>query len=451
MAHMSETPIPPLAIEAQTRTRYKRRRRWLTLLVLFALAAAAAVGFYKYSHYLGERDLEEAIAETDRLDPWWRREEMEKRRFMPPEDNNAALHINAAAALLGSWSPPKTTNVPPQRQLDPKHVEALRKTVQPLLPAAVLARKALPLKTGRYALAVPPDNHNQKVLTVGRFLGQLGTLQIQDGDFDEAWQTTLTIIATGRSFGDEPTLMAAIVRQSLWLLSVQGIERCLAQGRVSDRLLAEAQQALAEETAQPLMHYAFRGERAAIHIWMYDLELGKVDLASVMFSGGSNASPPIKAFMFITGSNYPSEHARMLRFFNEMAEAVKFPPAEMLTKVQDLEKRYQGFMPRLTDSMISPVYEGICEAAIGARATMECAIAGLGVERFRLQNGRWPDSLEEVVAAKFLEKMPPVGYDGLPMNYRKTTDGVVLSANAPNKSARPFRLWDENQRHQPPQ
>jgi hypothetical protein len=93
-------------------------------------------------------------------------------------------------------------------------------------------------------------------------------LQVQDGDFDEAWRTTLTILAAGRSFGDEPTLMAAIVRQSLWSESVRGFERCLAQGRVSDSLLAEAQMALAQEVAHPLMYYAFRGERATIHVLM---------------------------------------------------------------------------------------------------------------------------------------------------------------------------------------
>jgi hypothetical protein len=445
---MSETLLPPSAIEEQTRRRPKRRRRWLTLLVLFGFAAAAAVGLYKYSHYLAERDLEEAIADTDRLDPWWRLEEMEKRRFMPLDDQNAALYINAAAMLLRPWSPPRPINVPPQRQLDSKQVEALRKAVQPFLPAAALARKALPLKTGRYASAVIPDNHNIKVHTVGKFLGQLGMLQTLDGDFDEAWHTTLTILAAGRSFGDEPSLMAAIVRHSLWSMSVRSFERCLAQGCVSDRLLAEAQHALAHEAAQPLMYYAFRGERAGIQKWMDDLQSGKVDLASV-----TNASPATQTYFFITGCNYPSEHARLLRFFNEMVEGAKLPPAETLVRVQDLEKKYyQGILPRLSDSLMGrPVYAGIFEAVIGSLATMECAIAGLGVERFRLQHSRWPDSLEEVAAAKFLEKRPPAGYDGQAMSYRRTDDGVVLSASAPQRPGTPseFRLWDENKRRQP--
>jgi hypothetical protein len=54
------------------------------------------------------------------------------------------------------------------------------------------------------------------------------------------------------------------------------------------------------------------------------------------------------------------------------------------------------------------------------------------------------------VAAKFLENLPPRGYDGQPMGNRRTDDGVVLSSNVPNKPGTPgeFKLWDDNKRHQ---
>lgn len=94
-------------------------------------------------------------------------------------------------------------------------------------------------------------------------------------------------------------------------------------------------------------------------------------------------------------------------------------------------------------------------------------MAAIGVERFRLENQRWPDSLEDVVAAKLLDEVPSEGFNGQPLSYRKTSDGVVIFSVGPLGSytgdtldeGRPFdaevirsefRLWDENKRRQPP-
>jgi hypothetical protein len=87
---------------------------------------------------------------------------------------------------------------------------------------------------------------------------------------------------------------------------------------------------------------------------------------------------------------------------------------------------------------------------VRTRAQLECAAAAVAVERFRMRKGRWPDSLEEVVAAKLLDKMPLDVCDGKPLGYRKMPDGVVVSANAPAGEPCEFRLWDENKRRQPP-
>jgi hypothetical protein len=298
-------------------------------------------------------------------------------------------------------------------------------------------------------LHFPADDHAGKVLTLGRFLVDLGMLQVEDGAFDEAWQTALTILAAARSFGDEPNLMASIVRQTLWLQAARVFERCLTLGRVSDALLAAAQEALAHETSQPLMYNAFRGERAGVHILMTDLEAGKVDLSVI----SPNANKATEAYYFITGNSYRREHASMLRNLNDLVEAAKLPPAEMLRKLQELKKNHhQGILPRLSDAITGEVYEGVCGASVGPKSTLECAIAGIGVERFRLQYGRWPDSLEDVVTAKLLEKLPPAGYVGQPMIYRVTDDGVKLSINVPSPPGKTneFRLWDESKRRQPP-
>jgi hypothetical protein len=447
--------------------RPRKRRRWPKLLVAFAVAAAIAVAGYRYSLSLAERDLEEAIAETDRLDPDWRLEDIERRRTKPPDDQNAAIPISQAAALLKSWRPPGFLRPSPPRRLDPLKVELLRKAVQPFLPVAEIARKAVPLKSGWYAANVPTNDHAEKTFKVGQFLGHLAELQIEDGSFDDAWYTTVTILAVGRSFGDEPTLMASNMRRLLSLAVASSFERCLAQGRVGDALLAHGQEALAEEANQPILYNAFRGERAEWHKTMMDLKSGKTSLSAIVPTLG----PVRRALFYATSSSITREHATILRYWNDMVETARSPPAEMLRKAKQLQHTDRGLLPRLSDAVAVKSYEYLltvsgarCSSedgyhyaalSIQFKSTLDCAIAGLGVERFRLQHDRWPDSLEEVVAAKLLEKLPPLGYDGQPMAYHATDDGYTLSLNVPSPplahgGTGEFRLWDENKRRQLP-
>ena len=100
-------------------------------------------------------------------------------------------------------------------------------------------------------------------------------------------------------------------------------------------------------------------------------------------------------------------------------------------------------------------------------ALLNSANAALGVERFRLAHNRWPESLNEVVSAKFLDKVPEDPFDSKPMRFRKKINGVVVfsvgrdgnyagDALDLGRESNPevifrneFRLWDEAHRRQP--
>jgi hypothetical protein len=59
-----------------------------------------------------------------------------------------------------------------------------------------------------------------------------------------------------------------------------------------------------------------------------------------------------------------------------------------------------------------------------AEANRRTATTALAVERYRLQHGRWPDSLEALVSAQLLRQVPLDPYDGKPLRYRPSADGV---------------------------
>jgi hypothetical protein len=473
---MSEPLVPPMPSASERRPRKRRWMLWLALLVGMPIAVLVAVFFY--SQKMAQTALDEAMAEADRLDPGWRLEDLDRDRSTVPLEQNAAVPINAAATKasatnlgLSNDDSKIISETPPQHQLDPEINGKLRQVMDRFMEAEATARKAANLKTGWFPHqwtpnligTLVPHIEIEEVEGLGLQLGYLAMLQSQDGKHEDAWQASLTLLSLPRSFGQDPFLYTALVRMGMRPMAVSSFERCLAQGTVSEAQLADAQQRLAEEAKEPIFLYGARAERATLHAMMTNLEMGRIKFTDI-FS-------PEDASVFewqyrIPGLSLKKDHAWMLRHLNEAVEYAKLPPTEMRAKMQELDQRSKD-RPAILTPYLMPKLASISERAVRGQVLLDCAIAGIGVERFRLQHGRWPDTLDEVVSAKLLDKVPTDWFDGKPLRYRKTTDGVVVysisqkgnyagDALDTGKTFDPrfdrveFRLWDEIHRRQPP-
>jgi hypothetical protein len=117
---------------------------------------------------------------------------------------------------------------------------------------------------------------------------------------------------------------------------------------------------------------------------------------------------------------------------------------------------------------------GVSDGERRTHTKLSCAAAGLAAERFRLQNQRWPDSLEELVKAGCLKKLPLELFDDKPLRFRRAPDGLVIysvltdraydgtaldekptDVKTPEKAdiagkRLEFRLWDVERRRQAP-
>jgi hypothetical protein len=58
-------------------------------------------------------------------------------------------------------------------------------------------------------------------------------------------------------------------------------------------------------------------------------------------------------------------------------------------------------------------------------ALLDAARVGLTVERYRLADGKLPESLNDLVP-KFLESVPIDPFDGKPLKYKKLDPGFVI-------------------------
>jgi hypothetical protein len=75
---------------------------------------------------------------------------------------------------------------------------------------------------------------------------------------------------------------------------------------------------------------------------------------------------------------------------------------------------------------LMPMYSQLALAEFRSDTHLACTTAGLAAEQFRLRHQRWPDSIEDLVAADLLPAVPIDVFDGQPLRFRKTPDGIVI-------------------------
>jgi hypothetical protein len=472
---MSAQPLPMIL-------RPRPRRSWIVWLLIFAmlLVCIPFIGIFGVHFYNRNRDtrlLANAIAETDQLDPGWRLDDILKGRENVPSDRNAALIVLQASALMPpKWSLPEELNdlaqVPPQYQLRPEAIAALEKAIKPLKPMAEKLRAAAPLATGQFVVQwdpsmIVPVPHVDHLRRMAIALQSSALLDAQYRRLEEACGNALAILALARSVGDEPFPTSQLVRCSLRGNAVSTIERCLGQGKVSDDLLADVQKHFAEEAGKPLTRLAGRGERAMLSQLFTNLGSGLISEAGMakQYHMASAKGPQAGPAFLHEGGTYDLQHAWVLQHMNKMQKAIELDPVERVAEFKRLDDEMKNAPGALLHWIIvAPRMAMVPETDVRSSVNLELAVAGIGVERYRQKFARWPETLDEVVQAKLLDRVPVDPFDRKPVRFRKTADGVVLYSIGPDGKGAgtawdtpdpvspryEFRLWNEDQRRQAP-
>jgi hypothetical protein len=155
-------------------------------------------------------------------------------------------------------------------------------------------------------------------------------------------------------------------------------------------------------------------------------------------------------------------HAWLLRHLTRFAEIARLPDHQQLEAMREWDQAVRtapvGARLMLVDA------RKLVEACLRHRAGARCAAVALAAERFRLEHGRWPDALADLVP-DLLTEVPADPYDGQPLRYRRLSDGVIVYAvgpdgqddGSPRDAANAgreggnvgFRLWDTSRRQRP--
>lgn len=449
----------------------RRRWSWRWFFALAALFIGVPAIYVAYQATMARRALEQMIAELDAADPGWRLDEIEERRAKLPDEQNSALLIRKLSGQVMQSAMNSASSaledLPAQAVLNPEQRKLLRDALTPM---AQLRKEALRLKDlpqGRYPMAFAADfistnlTDRQNSREIMHLLQLESILRAEDEDGAGAMQICQALLNTARALGDEPLLISQLIRFAGEGLTLAAVERTLAQAEVPEDELRRMQELLELEAQEPLLTVAIRGERGgAERVYR---GLGDRTISASRLTGGGSSSWG-QTILDMVPLPLGRNHEAHLRYMTQMVEISKLPVAQQRARMEEIEKTVPS-MPVLVRLLV-PAVSKVAEAYARTRAYLHGTAIAVAAERYRLQHKQWPASLDDLVAAKLLSKVPTDPYDGQPMRWRLLPDGAVaysvgfdradsngtLDRNNPRAANTDYgiRLWNVAARRQPP-
>jgi hypothetical protein len=472
------------------------------VLLAIGLFSLLAVVLYFYHLKSSQLDLQRALDEATAADPNWRLVDLEAHRREVPDSENGLIQAMATLRLMptpwpkwdyrqaGATAEAEQAREhlassfqdlePPSSQLSEPQIKNLRAECQRAAKAIDAARRLMDFPYGIqhpnwtrdfFGTNLP---NTQKIRDLARLLAYDILLQAQDRDFAQALRSARALLNTGRSLGDEPTLISQLVRIAIDNMTFFRIERILAQGEPALSDLLAVQRAVEREAEEPLLYYALRGERAGFDGFLENVQKGEIpykDLSNFLLitrslgSGGARLNVQEKLEAMAVILTIRSQRAQALQYMNELVEASRLPaPQEQLVRLRQLESVNRNDLP-LVIRLLAPSCWKVAQVANRGQAQLRCASLALAAERYRQTYGRWPAALDEL-APEYIAAVPIDPFDGKPLNLGTHDQGIVIYSvsldgidnggiiNTTNPQAPGsdlgIRLWDVKHRRQEP-
>jgi hypothetical protein len=255
------------------------------------------------------------------------------------------------------------------------------------------------------------------------------------GQSDAALADVKLILALADSVKTEPVLISFLVRISCVQVAIQPVWEGLAEHGWSDAQLQEIQARFASYDFLSGMDEALKAERAYGNV-LCDLLKKKGFGAMFDFGTGGSQAPQINIFNAI-GSILPSgwfdmEKLNYNKAFDELmrgtidtvarrvspratAEEALFFDMRMPTPHVILQHRFAASL------LLANIGRMPLKAAVPQVEADQVALA-CALERYRLAEGRFPETLE-ALAPRFMGQVPNDVITGQPYKYRLTADG----------------------------
>jgi hypothetical protein len=405
-------------------------RPWFIVLSVLVLIIAILL-FYRLSQKSAlDKKLDEISAAgypstCEELDEWY---------SIPPGQKNAADPILDAIAAFQQWPQQDMEDLPfVGTGYPPSRTETITEPTKEII-AEYLADNAKSLELLHKASQIShcrfPVDYTAGFNTTINYLGEFrqsfhlialeASFHAQNNQPDAAIESISTLFSLARFLEKEPLIISQLVRIACQTKALEALEYVINQIKFSDQQLNAISRTI-EDTKNPdAMLYGFAGERAC------GMDIFTKPTEQKLALLGGQAIPASLIPLYAAIGMADQDAISYLDIMSKSVQACKLPLKERLEVAKSIDTEI-GEIPKIRylAKAMTPAVARVTEMDCRIMSRLDGARVALAVERYRLANGKLPESLKDLVPT-FLESVPIDPFDSKPLKYKKLDPGFVI-------------------------
>jgi hypothetical protein len=117
---------------------------------------------------------------------------------------------------------------------------------------------------------------------------------------------------------------------------------------------------------------------------------------------------------------------KIVKYFMKADELFSLTPWDLQNQGIDANEWTEALQVSFILKILGPAHYRVGQITWGMRTGREALLTVLAVKRYEKEKGRYPASLDELVEADYLKKLPMDPYSDGPLIYRRTDEGFLL-------------------------
>lgn len=351
-----------------------------------------------------------------------------------PEQDNRARAMRAAAALLigteaaGSGIRDRAALSRFVAQPGPSPMpDDMRSFVEANREAIRVAHEARARRLSNWEADYSAGTNTPGLLEIRRLSDVLylsARLDLDAGRTDDAASTLSTGLALSASLREEPSLIAQLIRIAVALQHYEGVQRVLTESEPSESALAMLAAALAENRTPTPMRIGFLAELKTFHHALGRAADGDPDGYHAL-----NLHVPWGRAAWLARPWFRVSHAGYLEDLGRLINEEAGPRPRPMSA--EKPRTWSLFMPSAR-----PGLERAMDTSDVHTSSVALAELAVGLRRYRLANGEYPDSLAALAPA-YISSVPTDALTGTPFVYVRQPAGFTLRSEHPKAVTRP--------------
>ena len=279
--------------------------------------------------------------------------------------------------------------------------------------------------------------HLARLKSCSQYLALHADAALRAGDRATALEDIRTTFRIMEALRGEPILISQLVSMAVLHLGLQPVWEGLADQQWTEADLRVIELELGKLDFLADYQLAMRGERVC-SIWGVDYarRRGLNALGDIGAQGGSSRPAEWERavgrmlYQLVPAGWFDQNKLSVCRNNDHyMASAVdkerRIVPPSVVQRLQEGLGEIRTSPYDMLSRMLMPALAGSAEKFARAETTVDLARLACALERYRLANGRFPETLD-ALAPKFIAKLPHDVINGQPLKYRRTDDGQFV-------------------------